>query len=88
MNLETFMTENFSDHAKEVETQMKGKQYTYALSNASENYKVYKQGICKVIERHYNRSLDCDIITIEDITTGEQFTKNQFEINLRFTDEV
>lgn len=82
MSIESFMTANFSNYAKEQERRMRGKRYKYALlDNSFSN--VIKEGECFVNSRRYDLSIDCDILTVTDCDTQEKFSANQFVLNLK-----
>lgn len=82
MSLESFMTANFEKAARERETEMKGKKYTYKLFSGRFMDNLCAQGICVVLSRKYELSCDCDIITVQDVDTLKVIIGNQFSLIL------
>lgn len=81
VNIENFLNALFSKAAKMMEQEHKGKIYCYMVRDLWSG-EVKGKGLCIVNCREYNRSIDCDVLTCEDIRTGNVFSCNQFEIEL------
>lgn len=81
MGVETFLDNLFTKAASDRFKDDKNHIFEYR------HYKDYStlvgSGKCRVTNRYYSKSLDCDIITIEDIATGEHITDHQFNIMLK-----
>ncbi len=83
MGVESFLDQEFYNHAKELEKEMKGKSYKYKLYD--EDYfdpKLVSEGICIIRSRSYSKSLDCDVMVILDVNLNKTFNCNQFNITL------
>lgn len=77
-----FLDGVFSEGAKQKETQQRGKVFSYELYTNIYRDVIKASGKCEVISRRYDRGIDCDILSCIDISTGENFSCNQFIIEL------
>ena len=77
-----FLDGLFADSAKQKEAQQRGKIFRYRLFTNIYRDGIKARGKCEVISRRYDRIVDCDILTCQDVTTGEKFSCNQFMIEL------
>lgn len=82
-NLETFLDISFEKAAKNRLKMQKEKIYSYKLFSGFMGDQLEATGKCKVRERRYERSIDCDILVCEDLDTGKVFSANQFAVILK-----
>lgn len=82
MAVESHLNNTFYESAKRAEKEMQGKTYSYKLYSGMFMDNLVKQGKCIIDNRKYDRGIDCDILTVTDITTKETFLANQFAILL------
>lgn len=80
MSVERYLDSVFSQSAKDQLNYQRGKLFEYRLLN--DNYQPIRTGKCHVINRRYMRSIDCDMITIDDIETGDKIVEHQFKLDL------
>ena len=73
---------NFEE-AKAKEKFMKCKTYAYKLYKGGLLNILSRKGKCKVLERHYEKEFDCDVLHVIDIDTNETFYTNQYAIKLK-----
>lgn len=85
MDKEAYLDQVFSQGAKDQLAYAKGKIFNYNLLD--DNYQVIKTGRCSVENRYYDKSIDCDVITIKDLDTEEFITEHQFKLDLYETKE-
>jgi len=87
--IESHLNRVFEDGAKQLQKSLKDKIHTYKIRGmgyTAENGET-GSGRCKVLLVKYDRELDCDVMTFEDIDTGITRSICQFEIFLK-DDEV
>jgi len=83
--IETHLNNVFENGARQLEISMKDKIHSYRIRGmgyTAENGET-GTGRCKVISVRYDRGLDCDIMTFEDIDTGVTRSICQFEVFLK-----
>ena len=82
MNIETHLNYVFEKNAMEIHEKEKGIVYNYTYNKGIFFNKLVSKGKCIVLNRKYDRSKDCDILTIEDIETKNKYTGTIFNIVL------
>ena len=86
MGVETFLDNLFTSGAREKLNNSKNKVFNYTL--LSEDFsKKEKSGKAIMTHCYYSRSLDCNVITVEDIDTNESITANTFRLVLKLVEE-
>lgn len=86
MEIEGFLDQQFADYAREIENDVKGKQYHYIILNRYFD-RTDKKGICTIERVRYDRSDDSNHYTIKDVNTGEMHSLSQFYIELKEVNE-
>ena len=85
MGVEAHLDYIFSKAARDRLSDAKGKIFEYAWLD--DNYQKVKSGKCKLIHCQYDKFIDCDMLTIKDIDSGEEITDNTFKIDLKLISE-
>ncbi len=83
LDIETFLNVSFEQVTKDKLKMQKDKTYFYKLFSGFFCDQLEATGKCKVRERRYERSIDCDILVCEDLDTGKVFSANQFAVILK-----
>ena len=82
MSIETHLDNVFSSAAHNRLKNSKDKIYNYTL--LSEDFsKKEKSGKAIMTHCHYDRFVDCDMVTVKDIDTDKNITANTFRLILR-----
>lgn len=85
MDLETHLNNVFTKGARDIYNRLAGKTWTYAIDDSFDlNSKGIKaKGKCIVNSVTYDSDLDCNIYSITDIDTNQNYVVNQFAIDLQ-----
>ena len=89
-DIEAHLDNVFAEGAKNIENQVKGKVYKYFIDNSFTMLDaVNLKGICKIDSVQYDKSMDCNVYTITDLTTGQKHKADQLSIDLKpYKEEV
>ena len=83
MTIEQHLNNVFYSAAKQEEEAMRGKIYSYKFfSNNIMSPDLLAEGKCFVISVNYSRTIDCNMITVEDVETHQRYTGNEFRFVL------
>jgi len=83
--IESHLDRVFEDGARQHEKSMKGKIHEYRISGMGYTAENGEKGTgrCRILSVRYNRELDCNVLTFEDINTGKTRSICQFEVFLK-----
>ena len=83
MTVEQHLDNVFYEAAKRFERDSKDVLYKYSFySRDIMCPKLVASGLGHIIVVRYDRGLDCDVYTLEDVITKERYTGNQFRFEL------
>ena len=83
MTINQHLDNVFYDAAKRFEDDAKGVLYNYKFYNSNIMCpELIASGAGYIIGVRYDRGLDCNVYTLEDATTKERYTGNQFRFEL------
>ena len=80
-NVEAHLDRVFEESAKETQSYYANKIVQYKLYD-NDMCNIIKEGKCTVNSCSYSRSLDCNIYSVTDVDTGENFSGHQFRLKL------
>lgn len=79
------LTEAYNEQTAKENERNKGKVFSYSLLD--QNFCKIKGGKCCNVIRHYNPCFDYEIISFNDVDTGEKYSVCQFYVKLKEIEE-
>ena len=86
MSIESHLDQVFAEGAAQVAKDMAGRVYNYRLECLGSMVKDEdhgKTGQCRVLGVHYSKGVDCNVYHLLDLATNQEFSVDQFEVNLK-----